>query len=590
MSISTSPPLGATVTPEGVQFTIWAPAAATIDLHLDGHAPLSLTAQSDGYFSTFVPDLKSGARYRFALDGGALFPDPASRFQPEGVHGPSEVVDPSFAWTDSGWEGIQQRDLVFYELHVGTFTPEGTFDALTARLPYLRELGITAIELMPTADWPGRWGWGYDHAALFAPSRAYGRPESLRRLVDAAHANGMSVFHDVIYNHLGPDGAYAAAFGPMFTDKHDTPWGSAINLDDTHSAGVRQMFIQNALMWLGEYHFDGLRLDATDALKDDTSPHFLAELTEHVAALEHGPRRILVAEDHRNLNTVVRPRDKGGYGLDAVWVDDFHHLVRNHLAGDREGYYAAYINASADQIATTLQQNWFYTGQPNPVTGEPRGTPPEGVAPQNAVFCIQNHDQIGNRPQGNRLSHDVPAAAFRAASALLLFAPQLPLLFMGQEYAATTPFLFFSDHEPDLGQKVTAGRRKEFEHFSGFSGIVPDPQDEHTFRQSKLDWAEAEAAAGVAMRSLYQTLLRLRATLSSDFSVTAHGLSGLTLERGNYVLLVALRPGIALPRSPNTTVVWHTEQARFASDGTFPLIEDRQVQFPVEAAVLLQRT
>ncbi len=564
-----SVPLGATVTPEGVQFAVWAPLARRLDLVLDGRE-VPLTAQPDGLFTAFVPDLKAGARYRYRKDGGAPFPDPASRFQPEGVHGPSEVVDDAFAWSDAAWMGVAQRDLVFYELHVGTFTPPGTFAAAMEKLPYLRELGVTAVELMPVADWPGRWGWGYDHAALWAPSRAYGTPDDLRRFVDAAHAHGLAVFLDVIYNHLGPDGAYAAAFAPMFTDRHHTPWGRAVNLDDTHSAGVRRFFIDNALMWLRDYHADGLRLDATDTLQDDSTPHFLAELTQSVAALETGPRRVLVAEDHRNLNTVVRPRQEGGYGLDAVWVDDFHHLVRNLTAGDTEQYYAAYAGATAAQIARTLEQNWFYTGQVSAFSGQPRGTDPSGVRPENVVFCIQNHDQIGNRPLGNRLTDDVPLAVFKAASALLLFAPQLPLLFMGQEYAATTPFLFFSDHEPGLGRKVTEGRKKEFEGFSGFGGEVPDPQSEATFRTSKLDWQEARRPEGEGVRHLYQTLLALRPHLPPELDATPAGDAGLLLRRGDYALAVALRPGVDVPVPDGLHLEWHTALPRFGPAGTAP--------------------
>ncbi len=588
MSHPIFPALGASVVPEGVQFSVWSPESRRVTLHVEGAEPRAMRSPSPGVFTQFATDLEAGARYRYTLDDGPLFPDPASRFQPEGVHGPSEVIDPAFAWTDSAWQGVAHKDLVFYELHVGTFTPEGTFAALEKKLPYLRDLGVTAIELMPVADWPGRWGWGYDHAALFAPSRAYGRPDDLRRLVDAAHGLGLAVFLDVIYNHLGPDGAYAAAFAPMFTDRHHTPWGSAINLDDLHSDGVRAYFVQNALMWLEEYHFDGLRLDATDALKDDSDPHFLAQLSEAVEAIEGGPRRVLVAEDHRNLNTVVLPRQEGGYGIDAVWVDDFHHLVRNLIAGDSEAYYSAYVGATAGDLAATLRQNWFYTGQTSPFSGKPRGSDPAGVTPQNVVFCIQNHDQTGNRALGNRLTDDVDAPTFRAATALLLFAPQLPLLFMGQEYAATTPFLFFSDHEPELGRKVTAGRRKEFEGFASFGGEVPDPQDEATFRASKLDWAEADRDAGRRMRALYETLLHLRPTLAGDFTVEAHGDDALTLTRGDHAMLVALKPGQELPLPKHAATAWHTEEARFALGGTAPHIDGGTVHFTTPGALLVR--
>lgn len=518
-------------------------------------------------------------------------PDPVSRFQPEGVHGPSEVVDTEFDWTDADWNGVPKPDLVFYELHVGTFTPEGTFAAAAEKLGYLRDLGVTAIELMPLADWPGRWGWGYDHAALFAPSRAYGTPHDLRRLVDRAHALGLAVFHDVIYNHLGPDGSYSAAFGPMFTDTHHTPWGSAINLDDEGSASVRRLFLDNARMWLTEYHMDGLRLDATDQLYDDGTPHFLAELTAAIDAVP-GWNRILIAEDHRNLNTVVQSRDNGGYGLDGVWVDDFHHLIRNHIAGDEELYFAGYKDSTAQQIADTINTNWFYTGQVAHHWGKARGSDPSGQTPDQAVFCIQNHDQIGNRPLGSRLTEDTSRDQYRAASALLLFCPQLPLLFQGQEWAASAPFLFFSDHEPELGAKVTAGRKKEFAGFSGFSGEVPDPQDPSSFERSKLDWSEVGDAHHAPILDLYRDLLALRRELPHGKAhATAQGESLLTVQRGNFLLAACLRGtgSIQTLEWTDAHIVIDSAAERYGNGGPYRTPNRGALRFERPAAVILRR-
>ncbi|MFW5973385.1 MAG: malto-oligosyltrehalose trehalohydrolase, partial [Bacteroidota bacterium] len=479
----------------GTRFRVWAPEKNTIDVLIepDGTS-YRMERSAGGYFATYVEGVGPGARYRYRMDDGPDFPDPASRFQPEGVHGPSEVIDPSaYSWTDDSWEGIRMDDVVFYELHVGTFTREGSFEGVRQRLRDLRDLGVTALELMPVADFPGRWNWGYDHAALFAPSRAYGRPDDLRRLVDEAHRMGLAVFLDVIYNHFGPDGAYAAAFAPFFTRRHSTPWGMAINLDDRFSEGVRQFFLDNARYWLEEFHIDGLRLDATHALIDDSPKHFLVELAEMADGLS-GPKRHLVAEDHRNLSRLLRPRRENGYGLDAVWADDLHHLIRNRTAGDVEGYYANFAEATIDDIAETITRGWYYMGQPSRATGKPRGTDPSGISAEKFVVFIQNHDQVGNRPTGDRLSDDIPLDTYRAVSALILFVPQTPLLFMGQEWATRSPFLFFTDHNDELGRAVTEGRKKEFEDFAGFEGEVPDPQHPRTFERSKLDWSERDRA------------------------------------------------------------------------------------------------
>ncbi len=593
-------PLGALPQSDGggVLFRLWSPEAERASLVLEDSAePLEMESAGHGYFELRADDAAPGTRYRFSIDGGNAMPDPASRFQPEGVHGPSEVVDPAaYAWQDQTWEGLPQEDLVFYELHPGTFTPEGTFDAVREKLSYLKDLGVTAVELMPVADFPGARNWGYDPAAFYAASRAYGRPDDLRCLVDAAHQTGLAVFLDVIYNHLGPDGAYVAAFAPMFTQKHETPWGQAVNLDDTHSAGVRHFFIDNALMWLREYHFDGLRLDATFALRDDSPTHFLAALSDAVDGLPQtsgGPRRLLIAEDNRNERRLLVPRQSGGYGLDGVWADDLHHQMRNFTAGDKTGYFKDFAGTTAEDLAQTLRQGWFYTGAYAEHFGEPRGTSTEGLSKDKFVVCIQNHDQVGNRPQGTRLSDDVAPEVYRAASALLLFAPELPLLFMGQEWATLTPFQFFTDHNEELGRLVTEGRKEEFGHFPGMSEEdVPDPQLEETFERSKLRWDEREAMPHAGTLALYRDLLALRRDLppadERNFEVEAHGARGLVLRRGPYTLAAAFADDLALPVPGGAKLVLHTEAEEYVEDGQPPQIQNGEARFARAGAVVVE--
>jgi maltooligosyltrehalose trehalohydrolase len=512
------PRLGAVLDGGGVRFRVWAPAARAVELCLEPGQVRAMAAEADGYFSLRVDGVGAGARYRYRVDGRGPFPDPASRFQPDGVHGPSEVLDPArFAWTDQAWNGIELPDVVLYELHVGTFTPAGTFAAARERLPVLRDLGVTTVELMPLGDFPGQRNWGYDGVSLFAPARCYGRPDELRALVDEAHRLGLAVFLDVVYNHLGPDGNYLGVFSPYyFTERHRTPWGLGANLDGPHNEHARAFLIENALHWLWEYHFDGLRLDATHAMRDDSPRPFLAELGERAHALP-GPRRLVIAEDERNLTALVRPVAEGGMGLDGVWADDFHHQLRCRLAGDRDGYFADFSGSAAD-IADTVTHGFFYRGQTVPRLQRPRGSETQGVPLERFVFCVQNHDQIGNRALGERLHHQIDPAAFRAALALLLLAPETPLLFMGQEWAATSPFLYFTDHEPDLGRKVTEGRREEFKAFAAFSSPelrlrIPDPQAAATFARSQLDWAEREREPFASIWRLHQALLACRREL-----------------------------------------------------------------------------
>lgn len=583
---------GAVPGPGGTRFSVWAPEAAAVDLLLGdgpGARTIPLGRRADGVFAATVPGARAGTRYRFRMAGGEAWPDPASRFQPDGVHGASEVVDPrEFRWSDAGWGGVPLGSLVLYELHVGTFTPEGTFAAAAGRLEALADLGVTAVELMPLADFPGARGWGYDGAALFAPARCYGRPDDLRRFVDRAHALGLAVHVDVVYNHFGPDGAYAPAFsGRFFTDRHATPWGRAVNLDGEGSAVARAFFVDNALHWIREYHADGLRLDATHAMADEGARHFLAEIADTVRAAEPARHVQVVAEDARNLDRIVRPAREGGWGLDAVWSDDFHHQVRVALAGDRDGYFADFAGEVAD-VAATIRRGWFYTGGWSAYAGRPRGTPPDGIPPERFVFFLQNHDQVGNRAFGDRLHATADPAAWRAATVLALLVPQTPLLFMGQEWGASSPFLFFTDHEPGLGRRVTEGRREEFRRFAAFAdpaarGRIPDPQSAATFEASRLDWDEREREPHAGLLRLHRELLRLRRRhpalrAGAPFEVASEDGESVTLARGaadaRLVIVSRLRgPGprvTAIPASAGRRaapgMVLSSEDGRFAAD------------------------
>ena len=472
-------------------------------------------------YRAHVNGVGPGTRYWFKIDGAGPFPDPASRYQPLGVHGPSQIISSrEFQWKAKDFIAASLRELVIYELHVGTYTPAGTFLGLIDKLDYLRDLGIDAIELMPIADFAGERNWGYDGVSLYAPAHSYGTPDDFRRLVDEAHARGIAVYLDVVYNHLGPDGAYQSAFAPQFyTQKHKTLWGDGLNFDSEGRDKVRAYFIESALAWIYDYRVDGLRADAIDTIRDDSEPHFLTELTErvHGAAESLGRSVIVIAEDARNERKVIVPTSQGGHGFDAVWSDDFHHHMRHRLAGDNDGYYHDF-DGTTQSLATAIQKGWTFSGQYASFHGHGRGTSPEGLSLESRLFCIQNHDQIGNRAFGERLSTQIAYPLWRAASALLLLSPEVPLLFMGQEWAATEPFLFFTDHNEELGRMVTEGRRKEFSHFTAFSDTanhasIPDPQRIETFLQSKLDWARRMQGNHAKCLKWYKSLLHVRKQL-----------------------------------------------------------------------------
>jgi len=507
------PAFGATIEGDGVRFAVWAPNATdgvTLVLH-DGanRREVPMDPAGDGRHETHVPGIGAGTRYAYRFNGGE-YPDPYSRAQPDGVHGPSAVIDPAaFRWTDENWPGLAPEGEVIYELHVGTMTPEGTFRSLIGQLAELKRLGVTAIELMPVAEFPGARNWGYDGVDLFAPASAYGTPDDLRALVDAAHETGLGVILDVVYNHFGPEGAYQGAFAEAYFSKHHiTPWGAGLNWDGPDNASVRRYAIDNACHWISEYHIDGLRLDATHAIVDDSPVHLVRELAERAREAAGNRRIVIYAEDGRHEISRARLVDRGGDGADGVWADDFHHDMRVMLTNAHENYFAAY-NGSPASIAEEIGSGF------GPVTAmQAHTTSVDADDPASAfVFCIQNHDQVGNRPFGDRLHHEINADRYAVASALLLFAPETPLLFMGQEFAASTPFLYFTDHPEDLGKLVTHGRREEFAGFGAFHDpalreTIPDPQAERTFLASKLRLEERETHAGIYR--LYRDLLALR--------------------------------------------------------------------------------
>jgi len=492
-------------------FRVWAPRASGVDVIVN-EARVGMNETGGGWWEARVDHAYPGDDYRFSLDGGEPRPDPRSRWQPQGVHGPSRLVDDRFLWTDQNWNAMPLASAVIYELHIGTFTREGTFRAAIEKLDYLADLGITHIEMLPVAEAPGPWGWGYDGVDLFAPNHHYGTPDDLKALVDACHARGLAVLLDVVYNHLGPDGNYLGEFGPYTTEKYETPWGNSVNLDGALCDGVREFFIDNAVMWLRDYHFDGLRLDAVHALIDTGAYHFLEALSQRVKTLEAQTARrlVLIAESDLNDPRMVRPHEIGGYGLDAQWSDDFHHALHSLLTGERSGYYCDF--GGLDRLAKAITQVFVYDGCYSEYRQRRHGRTPSGVPGYRFVVCTQNHDQVGNRAQGERLSHMCGMARSKMAAVLLFTSPFVPLIFQGEEWAASTPFLYFTQHEDnELGQAVSEGRKKEFSSFGWRPEEVPDPQDPETFQRSKLQWQEMHEGEHAEMLAWYRQLIRLRA-------------------------------------------------------------------------------
>ncbi len=527
-------PFGAECRHDGsVRFRLWAPAANEVEVSLANayvSTRIPLERSDSGWFELVTDAASPGTQYKFKVDDALEVPDPASRFQPKDVHGPSEVIDPNaFDWQDRDWHGRCWEDAVIYELHVGAFTSQGTFAAAGQRLDHLSDLGITALELMPVADFPGRHNWGYDGVFPFAPDDTYGRPEDLKELIQSAHSRGIMVFLDVVYNHFGPEGNYLGSYAPQFfTDRHRTPWGNGINFDGHESRAVRDFFIHNALYWLNEYHFDGLRLDAVHAITDNSKPDILAELAATVRRSLAPDRHIhLILENDRNQSHYLRRDLRDAQDLrpnercqpqayTAQWNDDIHHAIHVLITGERDGYYCDYSKRPLEQLGRCLCDGFAYQGEASAHrNGEPRGEPTEGLPLTAFISFLQNHDQIGNRAFGERITHIADPRAVRAAAAILLLAPSPPMLFMGEEFGADTPFLFFCDFKGDLAAAVTAGRRDEFAHFSKFSDPVvreqiPDPNAATTFAASRLNWNDLAESRHREWLEFHRHLLRLR--------------------------------------------------------------------------------
>ncbi|HLJ71296.1 MAG TPA: malto-oligosyltrehalose trehalohydrolase [Roseiarcus sp.] len=511
-------PFGATAAPEGVFFRLWAPACDNVSLLLESETePRPMQPRPGGFFEAFVPGFGAGTLYRYLLPNGMKVPDPASRFQPGDVDGPSEVIDPAaYAWSQS-WAGRPWDDIVLYELHVGAFTPEGTFRAAAEKLDHLAQLGVTAIEIMPVADFQGRWNWGYDGALLYAPDSSYGRPEDFKSFVEAAHARGVAVLLDVVYNHFGPAGNYLRLYAPsFFTDRHKTPWGDAINYDGEDSRPVRDFVIANAQYWIDEFHLDGLRLDAVHAIADDSPKHILDELAERLRATAKRPLHLIV-EDENNEPRRLRRHGRAPILFTAQWNDDVHHVLHVAATEERAGYYEGYLK-DGELLGKALAEGFAYQGQVMPYRGRARGAPSAFLPPGAFVAFIQNHDQVGNRAFGERLNMIARPEAMRALAAVYLLLPQAPMIFMGEEWGAEQPFLFFCDFSGDLAEAVREGRRAEFARFPEFADPaardkIPDPVAESAFLASKLDWRRMNQNRLAHYRALLKTRRRCIAPL-----------------------------------------------------------------------------
>jgi len=501
---------GPRITSEGVLFRLWAPGCETVTLAVEDGATLSMQCDDGGWHRCFVAGAAAGLRYRFLMPDGLAVPDPASRFQPDDVHGPSEVIDlADHCWSETGWTGRPWEETVLYELHVGTFTPEGTFLWAIEKLDHLAGLGITAIQLMPIGDFPGRYGWGYDGVLPYAPESSYGRPQDFMAFIDAAHARGISVFLDVVYNHFGPDGNYLAGYAPLFNDRHKTPWGAGINFDGTDSAMIREFVIQNAIYWVDIFRIDGLRIDAVHAIKDDSGEHLLHELSRRIREAA-GDRHVhVIAENEDNdASLLARDAENRPAHFTAQWNDDIHHVLHVAVTGERFAYYADYEPGPAP-IGRALAEGFVFQGEHMPYRGEARGMPSAHLPPTAFVSFIQNHDQIGNRAMGDRMAAQQPEAVLRAIAAVYLLAPQVPMLFMGEEWGSTVPFPYFCDFDEELNAKVREGRKQELSRLPGFDAAhALDATAETTFLAAKLDWQTRRETGGLL--AFYRALLALR--------------------------------------------------------------------------------
>lgn len=607
-------PFGAEVLDGQIDFRVWAPGKTGMDLVIEQPEPTVIPMTRDGdFFSAVMAKPDEIVLYRFRLDGHeGLLPDPASRFQPEGPHGPSQVVDPSlFVWTDHGWPGPTLEGQIIFEMHVGTFTPERTWEGAARELPELAEAGISLIEMMPVADFAGTHGWGYDGVNLFAPTRLYGRPDDLRDFIDAAHRLGISVILDVVYNHLGPDGNFLKIFAnEYFTDRHPNEWAEAINFDGPDSAPVREYFIANARYWIEEFHFDGFRLDATQQIFDDSPRHILAEIAENARRAAGGRSLILIAENEPQRTELLKSPAEGGAGLDALWNDDFHHTMHVALTDKREAYFLDYLG-SPQEIITTVRHGFIYQGQQSRWQGGPRGTPSFGIDHRKFVCYLQNHDQVANSAWGSRTGQITFPGRNRAATALLLLGPWTPLIFQGQEFDASTPFLFFANHAGAISGGVAEGRRKFLSQFpslaaSAMQERLAEPSKRDTFTRCTLDLRQREQHA--AFYDMFKDLVRLRRT-DEVFSLQGEeGIDGAVLSeralvlrffgRGaDRLLLVNLgmdlfftpapEPLLASPQGEHWQIIFSTEEPRYGGCGTAELEVDGGWRIPADATIAM---
>jgi maltooligosyltrehalose trehalohydrolase len=611
-------PVGAEPQPSGgAHFRVWAPSRKTVEVMLEcsgaggGAVPYELAREDNGYFSGIILHAAPDMLYRYRLDRKNSYPDPASRFQPDGPHGPSQIIDPGeFGWTDGNWRGIQLAGQIVYEMHIGTFTREGTWNAATLELEKLAQLGVTALEIMPVADFIGEFGWGYDGVDLYAPTRLYGMPDDFRRFVDCAHKIGLAVLLDVVYNHFGPDGAYFKEFSnDYFTDRYENEWGMAINFDGKNSAPVREFITANAAYWIAEFHIDGLRLDATQQILDSTSPHVLSEITQSARRAAPGRAIIVVAENEPQHVKLVRPVEQGGYGMDGLWNDDFHHSALVAVTGRNEAYYTDY-HGTPQELVSALKWGYLYQGQRYSWQKQRRGTPAFGVSPAAFITYIQNHDQVANSGWGLRLHQLTSPGRCRAITALLLLARATPMLFQGEEFASSSPFLFFADHRPDLAKAVRKGRAEFLTQFRTLATpemqrLVPDPADRATFERCKLDLNEREAHAEAY--TLHCDLLRLRREDSvfrkqGSFDGAVLGSEAFLLrffdaENGDRLLLVNLgldlqlciapEPLLAPPERKHWDILWSSESPKYGGAGTAALETEDGWRIPGHAAVVL---
>jgi maltooligosyltrehalose trehalohydrolase len=616
-SIATRMPVGADVSEGGnaTHFRVWAPEHEAVTVVFeDGHEPIKLAGEPQGYFSANAVGIRAGVHYKLSLQGGEAYPDPASRYQPGGPHGWSEVIDPSaFSWTDREWRGVELKGQVIYELHLGTFTREGTWKAAAEKLDYLRDTGVTLIEVMPVADFPGRFGWGYDGVQPYAPAMIYGRPDDMRSFVDQAHAKGLAVILDVVYNHLGPDGNYLPKFSPFYlTDKHSTDWGQAINFDGEQSGPVREFFRENAAYWIREFHLDGLRLDATQDIHDESEPHILAEIGR--AAREAASRRsiVLIAENEPQNTRLIKPLSESGYGLDALWNDDYHHSAMVALSGKSDAYYTDYCG-TAQEFVSAAKYGYLYQGQWYRWQEKRRGTSTLGLPRPAMVNFIQNHDQVANSAKGQRAHELASPGVLKALTALTLLAPGTPMLFQGQEFGASSPFLFFADHNPELAEKVRKGRVEFLEQWRSLKlpemrFCFPDPAARDTFGRCKLDHSEVEKHDSAY--ALHRDLLRLRREDAVISKQGEDGLDGAVLSPGCFVLryfspgyredrlLVinlgadlelnpAPEPLLAPPIDTQWSKLWSSDDPQYGGCGTAALDTEENWRIPGQAAVLL---